>query len=246
MALSTRSESPLSDVPDIPASPPERARRKKVAKKKVEVAAEVQAEDVEVVEERPRGRRKRKAAVHPVVEDKNELTAEDEVSVGEEKPKKRRKKSVAAPKAAEDGAEGEANATPRKRRTRKTPEEERVFDMPPIENILSTTFKGFCFTPTLPRFSLTDSAVRPPRLCMPQHHPPQVRPSRLLLTHLPPLHPRRSRSRSSAQSSPPERARPPHARPVEHEARDPIHADEQRDVPVCEPSGARLQSGICG
>ncbi|THG99202.1 hypothetical protein EW145_g7303 [Phellinidium pouzarii] len=100
------------------------------------VAETVKSEENDKNPKRPN--RKRKYA-EPTVLDGEDLFEVDE------KPKRVRKRKVAAAAAAAvgdvDGKRAEGSEQKKKRR-RKTPEEDKVYDIPPIENVLKTTFKG--------------------------------------------------------------------------------------------------------
>lgn len=121
-----REESPLSDVPEDAPVPKPKAPRKRKAPAKAAV------EKDEGAEEKPKRQpRKRKAIKDPIIEGEDEAEVEKKSS-----PKRRRKATTTGEGNEEDGE-------PKKKRRRKTPEEEKVFNIPPIENVLSTTFKGW-------------------------------------------------------------------------------------------------------
>lgn len=131
--------SPLSEVPDDieEAKPkPKRPSRKRKAAVVVKVDAIPAGENDTTgrLEEQPtQARRKRKVIKDSIIENKDD----DDLDA---KPVKRKRKTASKIAASEEGEEYEEK--PKKSRRRKTPEEEKVFDMPPIENILSTSFKG--------------------------------------------------------------------------------------------------------
>lgn len=56
--------------------------------------------------------------------------------------KQRAKRKATKPPVVEGEVDDGTNESPKKKRRRKTPEEDKVYDMSPIENVLSTTFKG--------------------------------------------------------------------------------------------------------
>lgn len=56
--------------------------------------------------------------------------------------KQRAKRKATKPPIDEGEVDDGTNELPKKKRRRKTPEEEKVYDMSPIESVLSTTFKG--------------------------------------------------------------------------------------------------------
>ncbi|KAL5533593.1 hypothetical protein ACEPAG_53 [Sanghuangporus baumii] len=136
LPFGTRSESPLSDVPEDPVVPTPTLKvkcQRQTRKSAVSVADIVSEETTTMgeIERKPKKqRRKRKAA--------KELIEENTEGDDDYKPQKRsrRKNKVVA------ATEGEGEEKPKKKRRRKIPEEELVFDIPPIENVLSTTFKG--------------------------------------------------------------------------------------------------------
>lgn len=138
-----RNESPLTEVPEefiepepVPESKPKRQIRK--AAVEADIAIAVENGDLEDIVVNPkRQRRKRKEVAEADFEEK------EEDSDAYERPKRRRKrKAVATTKAVAEDGNGEEK--PKKSRKRKTPEEDKVFDIPPIKNVLSTTFRGKC------------------------------------------------------------------------------------------------------
>lgn len=137
MSLAPRDESPLSDVPDVIL--PKRTRKKAAKEADSEV---VSAEGI--VENKSEDTNLRKSGRKCKVVNSNliaqETNAEDEVKAIAKKPKRSKKKGAIDAADAMDAAEGELS--PKKKRRRKTPEEEKVYDIPPIENVLGTTFKG--------------------------------------------------------------------------------------------------------
>ncbi|KAL5536106.1 hypothetical protein ACEPAF_4211 [Sanghuangporus sanghuang] len=135
LPFGTRSESPLSDVPEEPAEPVptlKAKRQRRTTKTAISVADVVSEEKsaIEEIEKKPKKQRRKRKAAKVLIEEN------EEGDEGKPQKRSRRKSKVVA------AAEDEVEEKPKKKRRRKIPEEELVFDIPPIENVLSTTFKG--------------------------------------------------------------------------------------------------------
>ncbi|KAL5519595.1 hypothetical protein ACEPAH_1278 [Sanghuangporus vaninii] len=134
LPFGTRSESPLSDVPEEPVEPVPtlKAKRQRRTRKVAISAADVILEETATIEidQKPKKQRRKRKEAKDLIEE----NAEGDSDRPQKKFRRRNKVIVAS--------EDEFEEKPKKKRRRKIPEEELVFDIPPIEKVLSTTFKG--------------------------------------------------------------------------------------------------------
>lgn len=141
-ALNMREESPLSDPPDEDPEPISTVTVGKPKRQRKKIGVTNQADNVLDVEKKTKRSRKKKVGSANAQTNGLENTEKNDASsnIKEEKqgqPKRVRKRKTTAEMDGDDFGE-----TEKKKRRRKTPEEEKQYDIPPIENTLSTTFKG--------------------------------------------------------------------------------------------------------
>lgn len=198
--LDIRAESPLTDLPDDkPDESEQKPKRQRIKRK--EKKANEPVEKTDIASRKPKQSRKKNAET-----DGGQVEGQEEAG----KPKRVRKRKTATEVDGEDFGE-----TEKKKRRRKTPEEDKVYEIPPVENTLTTTFKGEQTSSSdedIPSFHLSR---RSHRLCMPQLPPPQVLHVHLLLTDLPPRNPSRDGPRPRARTRYAEPRGPSYARQVE-------------------------------
>ncbi len=226
MATVEREESPLSDCPSL--NP-----------------VRVEVEDAK--EEAPKRSAKRKcsSAANAKAAGGSAVELDDESNM---KPRRSRATKRKVDMKVEH-EENDADVSPEKkkrRRQKKTPEGEKVYDIAPIAEILPTSFKGASLFPPLFYSGLSSHFLhRSPGIRLPQHHPPHRFPlPHLLLPHLPPLHPHLPRPPTPPHPRPPKPTRPAAHPLLERNAQHHPLPPLLRSLPLRQPRAPRLHARV--